>query len=420
MKNRALLWMSQDLRFHDNEILNWAIENNCEVVVIGFLSPESSNLRKSFFIHSFLEFQSKLKEKGVSCFISSGRPEDEIPQWVLSNHISVLLTQTAFNFKIESQIKKIQDELPQIQLITFPHQCLLNPTDLPFSISQLPLVFTQFRKAVENTVSIKQPKILSESKICGFTTQIPQSSKILNLSEIAKKVEAFPFELQPGESAALEKLVDYIWKTDSLRTYKETRNGLLNKNDSSKFSVALAYGCLSAKMIYKNIKMYEEKFGENESTQWFIQELLWRDYFKFLSLKIQDQLFHPQGLSQKVKTWSHDKTEFALWCDGRTGVDFVDANMIELNRTGWMSNRGRQNVASYLAKTLQINWIWGAEYFARHLLDYDIESNWGNWLYLAGVGTDPRDRTFNIQRQAEMYDPDRSYQNKWLQIGKKN
>ena len=95
-------------------------------------------------------------------------------------------------------------------------------------------------------------------------------------------------------------------------------------------------------------------------------------------------------------------------------MDFIDANMKELVQTGWMSNRGRQNVASYFSKQRKQNWVRGAEFFAKHLVDYDVESNWGNWQYLAGVGADPRDRDFNIQRQAEHYDPDFKYRNKWL------
>ena len=106
--------------------------------------------------------------------------------------------------------------------------------------------------------------------------------------------------------------------------------------------------------------------------------------------------------------------DFARWCNAETGDDFIDANMAELNSTGWLSNRGRQNVASYLAKEVNVPWQYGAEYFERMLLDYDVASNWGNWAYLAGVGQDPRNRKFNSARQAEIYDPEAEYRRKWL------
>ncbi|MEL0186501.1 MAG: FAD-binding domain-containing protein, partial [Flavobacteriaceae bacterium] len=94
---------------------------------------------------------------------------------------------------------------------------------------------------------------------------------------------------------------------------------------------------------------------------------------------------------------------------------FVNANMLELKHTGWMSNRGRQNVASYLSKENNIDWRWGAKYFESKLIDYDVHSNYGNWMYVSGVGNDPRDRKFNIKFQAERYDPNNKFQNLWLQ-----
>ena len=104
------------------------------------------------------------------------------------------------------------------------------------------------------------------------------------------------------------------------------------------------------------------------------------------------------------------------WAEGETYEPFVNANMLELKHTGWMSNRGRQNVASYFAKNLLLDWRMGAAYFEALLLDYDVHSNYGNWMYVAGVGNDPRDRKFNVQFQAERYDPKGAFQKLWLQL----
>jgi deoxyribodipyrimidine photo-lyase len=112
----------------------------------------------------------------------------------------------------------------------------------------------------------------------------------------------------------------------------------------------------------------------------------------------------------------HHSGWFEKWKNGNTGIDFVDANMIELKLTGFMSNRGRQNVASYLCHNLKLDWRYGAAYFEEQLIDYDVCSNWGNWMYVAGVGNDPREnRVFNMEKQAAMYDHDQSYRNLWLQ-----
>lgn len=112
---------------------------------------------------------------------------------------------------------------------------------------------------------------------------------------------------------------------------------------------------------------------------------------------------------------NHNEEILKKWIDGETGVDFVDANMLELKHTGFISNRGRQNVASYLVNDLKLDWRYGAAYFEQQLIDYDVCSNWGNWAYQAGVGNDPRGkRYFNIEKQAEEYDKNNFYRNMWL------
>jgi deoxyribodipyrimidine photo-lyase len=116
-----------------------------------------------------------------------------------------------------------------------------------------------------------------------------------------------------------------------------------------------------------------------------------------------------------MDNWRKDKNLFFKWTDGLTGIPFIDANMRELNLTGFMSNRGRQNVASFLVNDLGIDWRWGAAYFESMLIDYDVCSNWGNWMYIAGVGNDPREnRYFNILRQANNYDPKGDYIRQWI------
>ena len=131
--------------------------------------------------------------------------------------------------------------------------------------------------------------------------------------------------------------------------------------------------------------------------------------------KPNPQLGETGGILEKEYNWLKDHKKFQNWVDGRTSEPFVNANMIELKCTGWMSNRGRQNVASFLSKELLIDWRWGANYFESMLIDYDVHSNYGNWMYVSGVGNDPRDRKFNIKFQADRYDPNNKFQNLWLQ-----
>jgi deoxyribodipyrimidine photo-lyase len=176
----------------------------------------------------------------------------------------------------------------------------------------------------------------------------------------------------------------------------------------------LANGSLSAKTIYYEVKKYEAEFGANQSTYWVIFELIWRDYFKYVSLKYDAKIFKIGGILERNYHWNSDNKIIQEWINGETRDDFVNANMIELKETGWMSNRGRQNVASYFAKELLQDWRIGAAYFEALLLDYDVHSNYGNWMYVAGVGNDPRDRKFNTQLQAKRYDENHEFRKMWL------
>ncbi|NDC31277.1 MAG: cryptochrome DASH, partial [Bacteroidetes bacterium] len=185
------------------------------------------------------------------------------------------------------------------------------------------------------------------------------------------------------------------------------------ENYSSKFSAWLSMGCLSAREIFQEIKKYEAQYTANESSYWMVFELIWRDYFRFIMKKYKHRFFMPNGIKKSgVQTHKHNPALFEKWINGQTGNDFIDANMLELKLSGFMSNRGRQNVASYLCHNLKLDWRYGAAYFEQQLIDYDVCSNWGNWAYVAGVGNDPREnRVFNIEKQANDYDKNKIYRN---------
>jgi deoxyribodipyrimidine photo-lyase len=218
-----------------------------------------------------------------------------------------------------------------------------------------------------------------------------------------------------GEDEGLKRLHEYTYGMHGIATYKETRNGLIGDAYSSKFSPWLALGSLSAKNILKTVNDYEQEFGANDSTYWMKFELLWRDFFQWTVKKHGNVCFKAGGIRGVDKKKTNDPDTFDAWRFGETEDTFVNANMKELYLTGFMSNRGRQNVASYLVHDLNQDWRVGAAWFESRLIDYDVASNWGNWMYIAGVGNDPRqDRVFNTKRQADMYDPNGEYQKLWL------
>jgi deoxyribodipyrimidine photo-lyase len=164
----------------------------------------------------------------------------------------------------------------------------------------------------------------------------------------------------------------------------------------------------------KELKQFELEQGANEGSYWLWFELLWRDYFRVLHLKYGQKLYCAGGLNQSEQP-IHNARGFGHWCSGTTGESIVDAGMRELRATGYLSNRLRQVVASYLIYDLHSDWRAGAAWFESQLLDYDVYSNQGNWLYIAGRGTDPRGgRRFNPQKQAQDHDANGSYRALWL------
>ncbi|MEM1409076.1 MAG: DASH family cryptochrome, partial [Bacteroidota bacterium] len=288
--------------------------------------------------------------------------------------------------------------------------------DVPWPVKQVPDVFTKFRKESEKTVEIRS-EFQAPSKI-HFQHEV-ESGKLPTLKDLGiepekrSKKAVLPFK--GGESEAWKRLNGYFWKDDLLKRYKYTRNELIGKDYSSKFSPWLALGCISAKSIYFEIKKYEKERTKNSSTYWLFFELLWRDFFKFMTKKHGKSIFLKSGITGDTIEMSDDCDAFNAWRLGKTGEPFIDANMVELNETGFMSNRGRQNVASYLIHDLGVNWTWGAIWFENRLIDYDPSSNWLNWAYIAGVGNDPqKGRKFSIENQSLKYDPKGEYVKMWL------
>jgi deoxyribodipyrimidine photo-lyase len=304
------------------------------------------------------------------------------------------------NHRDQSDFENLIREYPKDQFRVFEEATLYPEAELPFSLSDLPKTFTPFQKKVE----ILNPRIPA-----------PLASPVAIHPSLKDPVvlNGRRMEFQGGESAGLQQLRSYLREGGPVDRYSETRNGLLRVEDSSKLSPYLAQGCISARQVHHALLSREQETGVNAGTRALRYELQWRDYFKFLSLQSGAKLFEPAGLKDSVRESTPDRELFQKWTSGETGDRFLDANLLELNETGWMSNRGRQNVASHFAKILKLPWLWGAEWFEQNLIDHDVETNQGNWMYLAGVGTDPRDRVFNAELQAANYDPDGEYRKRW-------
>lgn len=425
----SIVWFKTDLRLHDNETLIKAISQSNEIIPVycfddaqfettEFGFQKTGNFRAQFLLESLVDLDKNLRAIGSGLLILKGKPEVELPKIVEHYKVSKVFAKREVSSEEKQTEARVQDELFKLkcELKTFSTSTLYHAEDLPFSIKDIPDVFTSFRKKTEKDavirVAFEEPKEIKSPEIEPL--KLPTLEELgLNFGPIDSRAV---LQFKGGETEAIARLNHYFFKTKCISEYKETRNGMVGADYSSKFSAWLGLGCISPRFIYDELKKYELKFGANDSTYWLVFELLWRDYFRFMMKKYNAKFFQQAGIQNKgIPVNKHNTHQLQEWIDGETGVDFVDANMKELKLTGFMSNRGRQNVASYLCNDLKLDWRYGAAYFEQQLIDYDVCSNWGNWAYLAGVGNDPRgNRYFNIEKQASDYDKNKVYRNLWL------
>lgn len=429
--NTAIVWFKTDLRLHDNETLIRAIEQSDEIVPVycfddshyqiteyGF--HKTGSFRAHFLLESLKDLDNSLRKLGSGLIIVKGKPEYELYKIAQKYKAKKVYAKKEVAFEEKQTEERVEKELWKLkcELETFSTSTLYHAQDLPFSIKDIPEVFTNFRKRVEKESSIRNiflaPKTITSPPIQKLS--LPTLEQLGLTAITSDPRTAFPFK--GGETEAYQRLNYYFRETKLISTYKESRNGLIGADYSSKFSPWLANGCLSPREIYYELKRYEEEYGANDSTYWLVFELLWRDYFRFMMKKHRHQFFIQTGIkAASSPTHTNNQELLQKWIDGKTNHDFINANMIELKLSGFTSNRGRQNVASYLCHDLKLDWRYGAAYFEQQLIDYDACSNWGNWAYVAGVGNDPREnRYFNIDKQANDYDSKKEYRKLWIQI----
>ncbi|RYE28283.1 MAG: DASH family cryptochrome [Sphingobacteriaceae bacterium] len=428
-KKIALVWFKTNLRLRDNECLFRALAENDEVIPFycfddqvlqtnKFGFKKTGNIRLNFLKENLLQLDNELRKAGSGLVLLHGSPETEIVKLASKYFATSIYSEKEVAPEELQTAKKTAAELAKVncEFLTFECRNLFHTADLPFPVSGLPEIFTEFRKKVEKATVIRplftKPLSIASPPISALSLTLLQELIPVNVQTDPR---AAMMPLAFGAAAAHQRLHYYFYQTKALSTYKETRNGLVGEKYSTKFSAWLAMGCISAKEIYYEIKAYEDLHRANESTYWLFFELLWRDYFGFCMEKNPLRYFSKSGNQQTKATDSKVlDTELHKWINGQTGEPFIDANMTELKLTGFMSNRGRQNVASYLCNDLKLDWRYGAAYFEQQLIDYDVCSNWCNWAYVAGVGNDPRaNRYFNIAKQAATYDADKRFRQLW-------
>jgi deoxyribodipyrimidine photo-lyase len=437
-----IYWLRHDLRLHDNPVLAalpaataallpvYCIDPDYFGPVAYLGLPKVGPHRLAFLLASLADLQASYARLGSGVHFVVGRPAEVLPALARQLGAQAVWASAEHTTEEATAATALAAALgPAVPLRLFETRTLLDPAALPIALRDLPFSFSKFRFGVADKMTVRPPRPVPAQLPplpVGFApAPLPNDELIAarlgqpSLLRVRPDLRTALPTQGGGETAALARLHDYAVARHLIGRYYDTRNQLLGEAFSTKFSAWLANGSLSPRQVWAAIDAYDQAHGPRSKGAMQLRlELLWRDYFLLLAQKAGPDFFRWRGLrGQQPKPIQPDRTVFDAWALGRTGNAFVDANMRELEATGFMSNRGRQNVASYLIHDLHQDWRWGAAWFEHQLIDHDPALNWGNWKYLAGTGTDVRDTAFDVAQQARRYDPQGKYVRTWLRPG---
>ena len=411
----GLFLFSNDLRLDDNPALALAASEVDQLICLYCLDPKQppsslrapSNLsahRHQFLFASLNDLHNSLKQLDQGLMVANEPALDIIPQLITQHNIGHIYASENAGYYEKQLWQRLTKRYPFIKFKRLASHTLFTQSDLPFELTELPTSFSKFRKLVE-PLSIKSPLPQLKSMPPSPIALIPPMPKSMAVSQTPL--------FEGGEQQGRLHLEGYF-DSRLASHYKQTRNGLDGMDYSTKFSPWLANGSLSVRRVIDCLRQYERDIEANDSTYWIYFELLWREYYQWYAHHYGVHLFSAKGIKNSKPNTSFYPERFQKWCHGNTPYPIVNACMRQLRATGYMSNRGRQLVASCFVHELGLDWRYGAAYMEQQLVDYDVASNWGNWQYLAGVGADPRGhRRFDLAKQTQTYDPKQLFIKHW-------
>jgi deoxyribodipyrimidine photo-lyase len=408
--SKSIMWFRRDLRLDDNPALDHALSESRQILLCYVLDPsilqakETGSPRVAFFLSALRHLHEAIRDKGGQLSILEGKPEKVLLDIARAQNVELI----TWNRDYEPYAVRRDEEVARrareagISIRTFHDQCLQPPGEITKADGKPYVVFTPYYK--QWLQAGKESPVRAPDRL--KTGSIEKSRTLPDLGELDRTSE---IPLPPADEISAQSQLDQFIDSN-LDRYDSARD-IPFLNATSRLSPYLRFGILSPRRLRERLKL-----RRSQGAKIFLSELAWRDFYKQILHFFPHVATGAYRKEYDAIPWPNDKKLFKAWCDGRTGFPIVDAAMRQLNQTGWMHNRLRMIVASFLAKDLQIDWRWGERYFMQKLIDGDLSANNGGWQWAAGTGTDaaPYFRIFNPTRQAERFDPEGKFIEQWV------
>jgi len=396
-----IFWLRRDLRFEDNHALFEAAKVKTQILPLFIFDTnllsrlEDKNDRRVDFIHQVLSnLQNKLTNIGRSLCVRVGRPLDIFEQLVKEYDVKSVYTTNDYEPEALKRDKEIENFLQtkSIRLYSFKDQVIFEWNEVLKANGDPYTIFTPYSKLWKQKLSDKDLQ--------------PYPSEEYLESFIQSEHPVFPSLADIGFNNTDMLFSAPTLNKNIISNYENIRD-IPSMEGTTHLSIHLRFGTISIRKVVA--------YALTTNEQW-LNELIWREFF--MSILANFPYVATSSFKRKYEaiTWRNNDTEFKAWCNGETGYPIVDAGMRQLNETGWIHNRVRMIVASFLTKHLLIDWRRGEAYFANKLIDYELSSNNGNWQWVAGCGCDaaPYFRVFNPTEQTKRFDPEFKYIRKWI------
>lgn len=409
----SVMWFRRDLRIEDNRALKHALEESESLVLLFHVNPEQfiggESKNEAAFFKSVEFFRKELANEGATLQILFGDLENcfrklkqELPEWT---DVYINRDETGYGLERDWKMAELFKEL-NVKPHAYHDHYLHAAQEIKTNAGTAYKVYTPY---YNKWIELPKPTITEvnfDVEKIESTSLFPEDLK--KFKELLDKQPDIP-NFKTGSTVANESLSEFIGK--ELGDYDEARD-IPFKDGTSRLSHHLRTGEISIRTVFNRVN--EAKDSKGKET--FIKELAWRDFYNMVYVANPEQKDKAIKPEFDYVSWENNEADFEKWKEGRTGFPIVDAAMRQLKETGWMHNRSRMIVASFLMKDLLIDWRWGERYFQEQLIDYDAASNIGGWQWAASTGTDsaPYFRIFNPTTQSERFDPDGAYVKKYV------